>query len=195
MLPLHSVAFDTPELFELSRLSYSLYPSWGEGYQTRSGLDPEWENSGSMGLLFSDKEEKNARTLATKLVHLGMEVRWLGGKEACRREPVLPKNIRKVLYLPETAQIYPPVMCRAAEKAVRRVGVTIHSDEPVRSLIIKGGQVQGIKTASKTIDADAVVLATGAWDGRDFWKPLGVDLPVFPLRGQVLLLQGAPIPA
>jgi glycine oxidase len=189
MLPLHSVAFDTPALFELSRLSYCLYPSWVREIKRASGLDPEWINSGSMGLLFSEKEEKNARVLATRLVDLGMEVRWLGAKEASRREPVLPKNIRKALYLPETAQIYPPAMCKAAERAIRRAGVTIFSDEPIKSLVVRGGRIVGVKTAARTVGADAVVLATGAW-AAGLLKPLGIDLPVYPLRGQVLLLQG-----
>lgn len=191
MLPLHSVAFDTQELYELSRLSYKLYPAWVRELKRTSGLDPEWETSGSMGLLFSAKEEKNARTLSKRLVELGMEVGWLSGREARLKEPALPKNIRKVMYLPETTQIRPSAMCKAAVEALRRAGVAIHPNEPVESVMVHSGRVKSIKTNIRTIEADAVVLATGAW-APELLSPFGIHLPVYPLRGQVLLLQGPP---
>jgi glycine oxidase len=191
MLPLHSVAFDTPELFELSALSYRLYPGWVKELQRASGLDPEWETSGSLGLLFSDAEEKNARVLSKRLVKLGMEVRWLSGPQAMKVEPVLPNDIRKAMYLPETTQIRPSAMCMTAVEAVRRVGVPMHDNEPVEKLLIKDGRVTGVRTSVRTYEGDAVVLATGAW-APELLKPLGIELPVYPLRGQVLLLQGPP---
>jgi glycine oxidase len=156
-----------------------------------SGLDPEWERSGSLGLLFSEVEEKNARILSKRLVKLGMEVGWLKGKEARRKEPALPNGIRKVMYLPETTQIRPSAMCMTALEAVRNAGVAIYSNEMVKSLIVRKGRVQGIKTTIRTLEADAVVLATGAW-APELLRPLGINLPVYPLRGQVLLLQGPP---
>ena len=189
MLPLHSVAFDTPELYELNRLSYQLYPSWAKELHRASGVDPEWEKSGSMGLLFSEVEEKNARTLSKRLEQLDMVVRWLNGREARRREPALRTDVRKVMYLPETIQIRPSAICLTAVKAVGKAGVPIHSDEPVKSLVVRGGKIHGVKTGKRTIEADAVVLATGAW-APELLKPLGIDLPVYPIRGQVLLLQG-----
>ncbi len=191
MLPLHSVAFDSPALFELSRLSYRLYPSWVKEMKRASGLDPEWEASGSMGLLFSKTEEMNAREITKRLVELGLEVRWLGGREARREEPALPKDIRKVLHLPDTAQIRPSAMCEMTVEAVRRSGVAIHSNDPVLSLLTRAGKVRGVKTSRRTIEAEAIVLAAGAW-APELLDPLGIDLPVYPIRGQVLLLQGPP---
>ncbi len=189
MLPLHSVAFDTPELFELSALSYRLYPGWVKEMRRASGLDPEWETSGSLGLLFSAAEERNARVLAKRLVRLGMKVGWLSGSQSRKMEPALPSDVRKAMYLPETTQIRPSAMCLTAVEAVRRRGVPIHENENVQRLLVKDGRVTGVRTSVRTYEGDAVVLANGAW-APELLKPLGFDLPVFPLRGQVLLLQG-----
>jgi glycine oxidase len=189
MLPLHSVAFDTPELFELSALSYRLYPGWVKEMRRASGLDPEWETSGSLGLLFSAAEERNARVLAKRLVRLGMKVGWLSGAQSRKMEPTLPSDVRKAMYLPETTQIRPSAMCLTAVEAVRRRGVPIHENENVQRLLVKGGRVTGVRTSVRMYEGDAVVLANGAW-APELLKPLGFDLPVFPLRGQVLLLQG-----
>lgn len=191
MLPLHSVAFDTPALYELSRLSYHLYPSWIKELKNVSGVDPEWETSRSMGLLFSRKEEINALILSKRLVKLGLEVRWLNSKESRRKEPALPQDVRKAMYLSETTQIRPSAMCLMAINAVQDAGVSIYSNEPVKALLMRGGVIRGIKTAFRTIEADGVVLATGAW-APELLSRFGIDLPVYPLRGQVLLLQGPP---
>jgi glycine oxidase len=95
------------------------------------------------------------------------------------------------MYLPETTQIRPSAMCLTAVKATAKVSVPIYSNEPVKSLVVRGGKIHGVKTTERKIEADVVVLATGAW-APELLKPLGIDLPVFPIRGQVLLLQGPP---
>ncbi len=49
------------------------------------------------------------------------------------------------------------------------------------------GRVQGVEVAGEVIDADAVVVAAGAWSVA-LCLPLGVDLPVAPQRGQIVHL-------
>jgi glycine/D-amino acid oxidase-like deaminating enzyme len=41
----------------------------------------------------------------------------------------------------------------------------------------------------QTFSADSVILAAGAWSGQ-FGETLGITLPVYPQRGQILHLQG-----
>ncbi len=189
MLPLHSVAFDTEALYELSRLSDRLYPGWIREIQKASGCDPEWEVSGSLGLLHNDREEANAGALGKRLVSLGLKVEWLTGKEARRIEPVLKDDVRAAMSLPETVQIRPAALCGAVAAALEAKGVKFRAHEAVEALVVEGRRIKGVKTSAGILEADKVLLASGAWTS-DLLRPLGVDLPVFPLRGQVLLLQG-----
>ncbi len=189
MLPLHSVAFDPPALFELSRYSYGLYPDWIREIQKASGMDPEWMESGSLGLLFNEREETTARNLGGKLEELGLKVEWITGSEARKKEPVISPDVRSALRLPDAVQIRPVRLCRSLIEALRVEGVPIHTHEAIEEILVEGGRVRGVRTCVGRIESERVVVAAGAWSA-DLLKPLGWDFPVYPLKGQVLLLKG-----
>ena len=52
-------------------------------------------------------------------------------------------------------------------------------------LMLSRRTVTGVRLDGETIGADAVVVAAGAWSSG-LCLPLGVELPVFPQRGQIL---------
>ena len=75
-----------------------------------------------------------------------------------------------------------PALLRAAERhgAVRREGVA--------SLVVDRDRARGVRIGAETIDADAVVVAAGAW-APDLLRPLGIALAVEPQRGQIVHLR------
>jgi len=54
-----------------------------------------------------------------------------------------------------------------------------------------GNTVKGVRTAQGDFTADAVVLAAGAWSGQ-LLATLGLELPVEPVKGQMILYRGEP---
>jgi D-amino-acid dehydrogenase len=69
----------------------------------------------------------------------------------------------------------------AAAGAQRRAG------QATLTLAPGTGRVAGVTVDGEVLAADAVVVAAGAWSAR-LCRPLGVTLPVFPQRGQLLHL-------
>jgi D-amino-acid dehydrogenase len=68
----------------------------------------------------------------------------------------------------------------AAARGVEfRYGTTIHG------LIAEGDRVAGVSTDSGSVAGDAYVLALGSYSPL-LLKPLGIDLPVFPVKGYSL---------
>src|SRR5262249_59457043 len=66
--------------------------------------------------------------------------------------------------------------------------------EHARALAVVGrrGRVTGVRTDAGTIAAPVVVNAAGAW-AAELALPAGVAAPpVFPVRGQMVVLRGAP---
>ncbi len=53
---------------------------------------------------------------------------------------------------------------------------------------VSGGRVSGVRLADETIAADCVVVAAGAW-APALLRPVGVNLPIEPQRGQIVHLQ------
>jgi D-amino-acid dehydrogenase len=58
----------------------------------------------------------------------------------------------------------------------------------VTALSRRDGRVVGVETTAGSISCGAVVIAGGAWS-KEFGNELGVDLPVGPMKGQIVHLQ------
>ncbi len=69
-------------------------------------------------------------------------------------------------------------------------GVQVLEHCAVSSFLLNGGRVTGVMTTAGSIQADHVVLAAGAWSG-ELLAPLGIHLPVEPVKGQMILYKCA----
>ena len=79
----------------------------------------------------------------------------------------------------------------ALAEAARRKGAELHSGVPAVALIREGGRIVGVQTPTETVYAETVVVANGAWSS-DLIRPLGLMLPVKPMRGQMLAVRTVP---
>jgi len=67
-------------------------------------------------------------------------------------------------------------------------GVTFRYDASISGIELGGGRVRGVRLArGEVIEADAVVVALGSYSTR-LLAPLGIRLPVFPLKGYSITL-------
>ena len=66
-------------------------------------------------------------------------------------------------------------------------GVTFRFGVDIRSLVTTGDRVTGVATSAGTFQADAVVVALGSYSPH-LLKPLGLSLPVYPVKGYSLTL-------
>ena len=67
----------------------------------------------------------------------------------------------------------------------RGLGVQFQFDESVEGLLTEGSRITGVSAGGRVLEADRVVLALGSYS-RDFLKPLGLGLPVYPVKGYSL---------
>lgn len=78
----------------------------------------------------------------------------------------------------------------ALRRAARRTGLST-VEGTVEAIAVEDGAVSGVAVDAagrrERIDADRVVVAGGAWSSA-FGDDLGLELPVFPMRGQILHL-------
>jgi D-amino-acid dehydrogenase len=73
-----------------------------------------------------------------------------------------------------------------AAKAVE-LGVRFQYGTTIKGLDIQGGQARGVVTEGGRLDADAVVVALGSYSPL-LLKPLGIKLPVYPVKGYSLTI-------
>ena len=68
--------------------------------------------------------------------------------------------------------------------------VTLREHCPVSGFCQEGGRITGVHTAEGVLTADEVVLSAGARSG-DLLRTLGLELPVEPVKGQMILFKCA----
>lgn len=113
---------------------------------------------------------------------LGLQVRRLSSREARDLEPGLAPTVRGAVLAEDDHQVDNRALVRALLAACGDQGVeVVHAR--ATEVSTAAGNVDGVGLASgRAVDADAVVVAAGAWSS-DL-----VDLPVRPVKGQLLHL-------
>ncbi len=94
------------------------------------------------------------------------------------------------LVLPGIAQVRNPRLCRSLQAALVAGGARVIEHAPVERIFSENGRFAGFETAGGLIRARQGVVAAGAWSAA-LLKPW-IDLPIYPVKGQIILLRGAP---
>jgi len=190
-LDLRSVTRVGGSLFELCKKSYDLFPEWTSSLKKDSGIDPEYQNSGSFDVAFTDSEESVIRQMETNLKTFGLSGRWLSPSQALALEPQLSREARSVFLFDQTSQVKPPRLNRALLGVLQNAKADLKEFERVDDFLLKGKQFMGVRTNKGVIDADGIVIASGAWSAP-LAEKLGISLVSKPYRGQAVIFQGKP---
>ena len=163
--------------------------------RSETGIDYEERSRGTLQLFRTQAQlDAAARDIAV-LEECGVPYELLAGDELARAEPALgrrPGRLAGGLRLPndETGdcQLF---TTRLAERA-RAAGVAFRFGVQVRELLRHNGHVTGVRVASgasgvedEVLTADRYVLALGSYS-RQLASSLGLDLPVYPVKGYSL---------
>lgn len=170
----------------LARWSQDYYPVLADDLRRASGIDPEWTASGL--LCFAPEEEAAARRWAAAN---GTAVDMLNAEAVRRQEPALAGGARPAVFVPGISQINISKLMRALRETVLNEGIPLREHMQVTSLLKGDGKILGIRTATGDFYADHVVLCCGAWSG-ELAAVVGVELPVQPVRGQIIQFEGPP---
>ncbi|HEY6287334.1 MAG TPA: glycine oxidase ThiO [Ktedonobacteraceae bacterium] len=157
--------------------------------EAASGVQVEYFQTGALHVLTHVDDQSSLRRFAEIWQAQGSDVKWLTGDQVYQYEPLLHHTFDAALYVPEAASIRPRLMTRAYAEAARKSGADFYEHTEVTGLQQHSGKVIGIQIAQgQTIDCNRVVIATGAWSAHiGSW--LGLTIPVFPARGQILALR------
>ncbi len=178
----------------LSRLvnrSLALYPDLAARLEAVSGVDPQLRRTGLIVPVFAASEWADLAPALPWSERFGWRAERLNAHEARRVEPALADGVAGAVFWPDVAQVRNPRLARGAEAAARDAGVTYHTGADVTGFIRKGGRVTAVRTATGTLKAGRFLLAAGSWSGG-LAREAGLDLPVAPVKGQILLLKAEP---
>ena len=113
--------------------------------------------------------------------------RWLTTAEVLKIEPRVNPQCLGGMYVETASSVEPYRYTLAAAQAAEKLGVEM-LQRRVTGLLAQGDRCLGVTLEHGQLEADLVVLAMGPWTGlAGQW--CGVDIPVIPVKGQILRLQ------
>ncbi len=171
---------------ELARWSQHHYPQLLQDIHALSGLDPELQQS---GLLILD--EPDTQRVEHWAQQFAAHVESIDAQKLAALEPALGQSVPQAWWLPEVGQVRNPRLVKSLRRALDCQGAVFQEHSAVTGFRIADGRVAGVETESGFMAADHVVVAGGAWSG-DLLRSTGLELPVEPVRGQMILFRGAP---
>jgi len=186
LAPLAEVEEDGP-FQALALAGLRLFPHLSEALEQECGVDIEYLRSGILRVALTEEQAEHLKGFAHRRSSPGLELHWLEPDELRALEPGLSPEIRGALYSPEEHQVNADQLVQALARAAAARGAVLRQDTRVMRLLGRGMRVTGVRIPDGTLSAGHVVLAAGAWTAK-VAQGIGVDLPVFPVRGQMIAL-------
>lgn len=162
-----------------------------EHLEDELGEDIHYYREGHIKLFGREEDIAVARASVEQQRALGLEITLVAGQELHDLVPGIAPHIVAGTYTANDGHANPVLTTEAFAAAAQREGAEFRTGVTVTGLLRDGDRVTGITTSDGDINADHVVLATGAWT-RELIAPLGVDLPIFPAGLQMILTKPMP---
>lgn len=175
-------------ILDFSVWCFERHKSIYEELLEETGIDTQFHLRDRLNLAFTEEEARHQKQAIAWQSRLpGFRVEWLEPSEAVRVEPRTNPDCIGASCAQGTGAVeayrYNLAVARASEKC----GAII-VQRRVIGLLGDNGRCRGVKLETGDLRADKVVLAGGPWSGAmSQW--CGVDIPVRPLKGQIIRLQ------
>lgn len=161
------------------------YPELCEQLAAETGIDPEWTQSGLLMPNLDDDEVEQAFTWAERF---GYNLKRIDFQQISQLEPHLSEQ-QSALWMESVAQIRNPRLVQSLKVSLEQRGIPLIEDFDVEQIVVSNGRVQGVEAGGVRVSANRVIVCSGAWSAKVL-KTAGIDIPVVPVKGQMLLLKG-----
>jgi glycine oxidase len=179
---------------DLLLAGFALFPTLVPELEAASGIHLGYERTGALRTVRNPKRVVHLQRRMEAWRPLGLEMYWLTGDEARRKEPLLSPDICGAIYVPEESQINAPCVVHAFALAAKNQGATFFLQREVTGIQQRQNSITGVYLATgETITCNRIIIATGAWTGR-WGEWLKVVIPVHPLKGQMLAYRQTSLP-
>jgi sarcosine oxidase subunit beta len=161
-------------------------------FGVRPGQDIDLHRTGYLFLL-TGPDDVRAFTDAVALQNrLGVPTRLLDAAEAARFAPGLrTDDVLAATFHAGDGYCAPESVVLGYARGARRLGATVLPGVEVVGLDPRAGGTTWVATTAGRVETGAVVCAAGAWSPQ-IGTMAGVDLPVTPLRRQILVTEPLP---
>jgi len=174
--------------------SHALWQDFADTLYERTGIDTGFRICGCLEIEDPNLPNELAQ-IRRQLADEQIEFRHLTNRRELQEcvEGLHP-TIQTGAFLPGFGQVRNPRHMKALLAACLDMGVTVHEETAALSLVRSGDRVL-VRDHTTEYIADRILIAAGAWSNELLRQSaIDVQLPVFPVRGQILQLRCSRLP-
>ena len=176
--------YGVPELVALALEANTRYRRFADEVGLPCGFVPS-----GYAVLVDSADEPNLRDIVAMHRSLGVNVTLLSASDLKALVPaVRADDVALVAYEPEAGYASPLMTIAAYSVQAKHLGVDLRYDSPVTAAVREGNTWRVTLGGGETVSAGQVVLCTGNWSGP-VGTLFGLDLPVVPVRAQIVVLE------
>nr|WP_156612080.1 glycine oxidase ThiO [Auraticoccus cholistanensis] len=191
LAPVTESTFTETPLMALNLASLERWDAFATELAEAGGRDPGLHRHPTVSVAATPDDAARLRDLARWLADQGQDCRPLTSRELRTTEPLLGPAVRSGLLVERDWSCDNRRLWLALQAAAERAGVRTVAGS-VTAVEHDGDRVTGVRTdGGELLPADRVVLASGAWAGG---HELPFELPVRPVKGQILRLAAGDLP-
>jgi glycine/D-amino acid oxidase-like deaminating enzyme len=152
----------------------------------------EWTRAGRLMLVVAESEIAAMRAFVDARAAVGLRCRFLPQDEVLSLVPAFNREaVFGAGWFPDDGHVNPFLLAHALLATAATRGATIRTGVAVTGLRTNGDRVIGISTSEGDVACGDVIVAAGAWS-PEVCRDLGIQLPVWPGRGQMLVTERLP---
>ncbi|MFM7150778.1 MAG: NAD(P)/FAD-dependent oxidoreductase, partial [Gemmataceae bacterium] len=155
---------------------------FGELFESRQ-VEAGWQEQGML-FVFRTPAEFEHYSHVNDLLRdsFDMPARRVESGELTAMDPALKPGLAGAWYYPKDAHLRPDQLMTSWSKLLRNKGVDIRENTEFVGFDRREGRIQSVQTSQGNIQADQVVVATGAWTPLQD-REIGLRLPIQPGKG------------
>ncbi len=194
LAPISEAEFEPPELIALGQDSLRRFPAFLAGVERLAQADCGYRDDGTLWVALEQDGLAELRRVEELLRGKALAVRPLDAAGVRALEPHVSGRALGGLEVSGDHQVDPRRLCRSLVLAAERLGCRVLVGAAVESVETERGRACGVAGKLEDgrllrVDAPTVVVAAGAWSGRDISLPLP-PLGLRPVKGQLVRLRG-----
>ncbi|WP_369135268.1 NAD(P)/FAD-dependent oxidoreductase [Modestobacter sp. I12A-02662] len=161
-------------------------------FPARFGQEIDFREVGYLFLLSTPEAVAAFEVNVARQNAVGVPSRMISVAEAQRLSPLIStEGLLAAAWSPTDGHCTPEAVVLGYASAARRSGVTLVPHCAATGIDMTGRRISGVRTEAGIIRTESVVCAAGAWSAEvGAW--VGVDLPVTPLRRQIVVTEPLP---
>ncbi len=169
---------------DFARESSTLWPAFATELEACTDLEVDYRRNGAL-LVARDQTE-----MAALAARSAIDILSLG--EARAKEPMLSPDIVGAAWAPGEAQVDTRLLGHALARAFLRSGGTLSVNEPAVRFEVREDEALALHTPFARYEADAFILAAGAWSAGLGGLPPEALPPVRPVKGEMIAIAPPP---